>query len=147
MRLQRHVHFITHTLTYTLQIYALLVMGWWNENKMTDQYAEEMGFQFWLKRDSRHHWLLGKKNGSTCSHVFITFKCQWIFIFLMLCFYSFLTSRACGCDALNSLHHILVASKKPFYKVICEEIFTTCAGMRFNIKYTCTEGHNFSLIT
>ena len=30
---------LTHT--HTLQIHALLVMGWYNEKKTTDQYAEE----------------------------------------------------------------------------------------------------------
>ena len=33
-----HKHVRTHT--HTLQIHALPVMGWYNEKKMTDQYAE-----------------------------------------------------------------------------------------------------------
>ena len=33
----------THT---TLQIHAVLVMGWYNEKKMTDQYAEEKRWVF-----------------------------------------------------------------------------------------------------
>ena len=38
----------THTHTCRVQIHALLMMGWYNEKKTTDQYAGEMrwGFQF-----------------------------------------------------------------------------------------------------
>ena len=44
-----HTHTVTHSLslshthshTHTQQIHALLVMGWYNEKKTTDQYAED----------------------------------------------------------------------------------------------------------
>ena len=44
-----HTYTPTHTRTHAIKIHALLVIGWWKIEVMTDQYAEEVGFQFWLK--------------------------------------------------------------------------------------------------
>ena len=48
------ISYHAHTHTHTLQIHALLMMGWYNEKKITDQYAEEKRqvFSFDLKVES-----------------------------------------------------------------------------------------------
>ena len=40
-----HIHTHARTHTHTLQIHALLAMGWYNEKEMTDQYSKEKGWK------------------------------------------------------------------------------------------------------
>ena len=65
-RAKTHTRTHTHTHTHpnatqhnTTEIHALLVMGWYNEKKTTDQYAEEKRrvFSFDLKEESEDECL------------------------------------------------------------------------------------------
>ena len=56
-----HKHSLSLSHTHTLQIHALLVMGWYNEKKTTDQHTEEkrrvFSFDLNLKEVSEDEYL------------------------------------------------------------------------------------------
>ena len=73
IRIRSFYHSQSHTHAHTLQIHALLVMGWYNQEKKKKR--EEMGFQLMLDKFT-HETLNSERKHYSTAHAYITATIQ-----------------------------------------------------------------------